>query len=126
MPVADLKKAYDELQEVRRGGIPAEIRQEIDKVASDLQQRQQYLDKTLPLAIEALKAALPPEPDQDLWDSDPIQATIDQRKHDLAKQRLQGLTQAGQEQTQKQQQEQQAQFHLLYQGATGQAPRGPT
>jgi hypothetical protein len=110
VPVAELKKGWEELQEVRRGGIPAEIRQEIDKVASDLQQRQQYLDKTLPLAIEALKAALPPEPDQDLWDSDPIQATIDQRKHDLARQKLQGLMQAGQQQTQQQQQEQQQQF----------------
>jgi hypothetical protein len=110
VPVAELKKGWEELQEVRRGGIPAEIRQEIDKVASDLQQRQQYLDKTLPLAIEALKAALPPEPDQDLWDSDPIQATIDQRKHDLAKQRLQSLQRAGQQQTEAQRQEQQAQF----------------
>jgi hypothetical protein len=113
VPVAELKKGWEELQEVRRGGIPAEIRQEIDKVASDLQQRQQYLDKALPLAIEALKAALPPEPDQDLWDSDPIQATIDQRKHDLAKQKLHGLTQAGREQAEKQQkefQEQQVQF----------------
>jgi hypothetical protein len=115
VPVADLKKAYDELQEVRRGGIPAEIRQEIDKVASDLQQRQEYLDKTLPLAIEALKVHLPPEPDPALWDDDPIQATIDQRKHDLAKQKLQGLMQANQQQTMQQQEEQQRQFHTFIQ-----------
>jgi hypothetical protein len=111
--VADLKKAYDELQEVKRGGIPSEIRQEIDKVASDLKQRQEYLDKTLPLAVEALKASLPPEPPADLWDTDPIQATIDQRKHDMAMARLNSLSQAGQQQTQAQQQEQQQQFHAF-------------
>jgi hypothetical protein len=113
VPVADLKKAYDELQEVKRGGIPSEIRQEIDKVASDLKQRQEYLDKTLPLAVEALKASLPPEPPADLWDTDPIQATIDQRKHDMAMARLNSLSQAGQQQTQAQQQEQQQQFHAF-------------
>jgi hypothetical protein len=113
--VGDLKKAYEDLQEVKRGGIPAEIRQEIEKVSSDLQQRQQYLDKALPLAIEALKSALPPEPDDALWDADPIEAQIQQRKHDKAKERLAGLQGAGQEQVQRQQQEQVQQFQAYIQ-----------
>jgi hypothetical protein len=115
VPVAELKKAFEDLQEVKRGGIPSEIRQEIDKVASDLQQRQQYLDKTLPLAIQALKSAVPPEPDDALWDADPIEAQIQQRKHDKAVKQLQELTGAGKEAQEKQQQEQQEQFRTYIQ-----------
>jgi hypothetical protein len=113
--VGDLKKAFEDLQEVKRGGIPAEIKAEIEKVSSDLQQRQQYLDKALPLAIEALKSALPPEPDDALWDADPIEAQLQQRKHDKAKERLAGLQGAGKEQAERQQQEQVQQFQAYIQ-----------
>lgn len=84
--VGELKKAFGELQELKR--LQPEIttaRQEIEQTKAHLSQRQQQLEQVLPIAVQAIQSAVPPEPPDELWDTDPIEAGRLQRLHDRAK-----------------------------------------
>lgn len=93
--VGDLKKGREKVQELERqvAETEARVRKEIEPHLTQAQQKQKVLDELLPLAVEAVQSQLPPEPDSDLWDSDPIEAIQQQRRHDAAKARFQQLRQ---------------------------------
>jgi hypothetical protein len=83
--VGDLKKGREELQELKRQ-VPDVLaaRQEIEQYKAHLAQQQRQIEQILPHALQAIQSAIPPEPDDVLWDTDPIEAGRQQRLHDKA------------------------------------------
>lgn len=83
--VGDLKKGREELQELKRQ-VPDVLaaRQEVEQVKARLAQQQQQFEQVLPFALQAIQSAVPPEPDDSLWDTDPIEASRLQRQRDKA------------------------------------------
>jgi hypothetical protein len=88
--VADLKKAFAELQEFRRQGItdfPAQ-KQEIEQAKAQVQSQRQIIEEALPQLQHLAQSAIPPAPDDALWEADPIEAINQQRRYDQAVARL--------------------------------------
>jgi hypothetical protein len=83
--VGDLKKGREELQELKRH-VPDVLaaRQEIEQAKAHLAQQQQQFEQVLPIALQAIQSSIPPEPNDELWDTDPIEAGRQQRLHDKA------------------------------------------
>jgi hypothetical protein len=50
------------------------------------------LSRCFPYALQAIQASIPPEPDDTLWDTDPIEAGRQQRLHDKAIRQRDALT----------------------------------
>jgi hypothetical protein len=97
--VGDLKKGREELQELRRQ-VPDVLaaRQEVEQVKARLAQQQQQFEQVLPFALQAIQSVIPPEPDDALWDTDPIEAGRQQRLRDKAIRQRDGLTAHAQQQ----------------------------
>jgi hypothetical protein len=107
--VADLKKAFGELQELKRqGGDITTQRAEVDKAKAEIQQLKQHLDKVLPIALQVANETVPPAPEEALWDTDPIEAMQQQRRHDAGRQRLAELQSGQKADTETKQKEQAA------------------
>jgi hypothetical protein len=91
--VGDLKKGREELQELKRQ-VPDIVaaRQMIEQAKAHLAQQQQQFEQVLPYALQAIETAIPPEPSDELWDSDPFEAGRQQRLRDKAIRQRDGLT----------------------------------
>jgi hypothetical protein len=84
-PVGELKKAWGELQELKQGqGDLTAARQQIDQERASLQQRAQELDQ---LIAQMGQSGIPDPASDELWETDPIAASQQDRRHNLAKQR---------------------------------------
>jgi hypothetical protein len=83
--VGDLKRSREEFQELKRT-VPDVLaaRQEIEQAKARLAQQQQQIQQVLPQALQAIQSTVPPEPNDELWDTDPIEAGRQQRLHDRA------------------------------------------
>jgi hypothetical protein len=88
-PVGELKKAWGELQELKNGqGDLTAARQQIDQERSTLQQRAQELDQ---LIAQMRQSGIPDPASDELWETDPIAASQQDRRHNLARQRQEQL-----------------------------------
>lgn len=71
--VADLKKAFDELKDLRaKEPELSATQQQLQARAAQLAQQQQFFQQVLPVVLEKAKAAIPAEPDPSLLTRDPI------------------------------------------------------
>lgn len=71
--VADLKKAFDELKDLRaKEPELTATQQQLQARAAQLAQQQQLFQQVLPLVLQKAQAAIPAEPDPRLLASDPI------------------------------------------------------
>jgi hypothetical protein len=109
--VADLKKAFDELQEVKRQSPDIKAAQaEVEKVKAEVQQQKKYLEEVLPHAIGVLERNIPAEPDASLRESDPIEYFMQKDRRDRAIAEFQQIDNARKLAQAEQQKAQQAEF----------------
>lgn len=81
--VGELKKAFGELQEIKRTQPDLEAaRQEIERERATLQQRAQQYDQLL---SQVAQTGVPEPPSDELWEADPITALQQQRRHEAAR-----------------------------------------
>jgi hypothetical protein len=82
-PVGELKKAFDELQELKKASPEiATARQAIEQERAAIQQRAQQLDQLLPYAQEVLHTRLPKPPEPSLRETDPIEWMVQKSRYD--------------------------------------------
>lgn len=114
--VADLKKAFDELQEFKRQGPDiSKQREEVEQVKAKVQQQQKYLEEVLPHAIGVLERTIPPEPPLSLRDSDPIEYFMQKDQRETALAEFRSIDNARQLALAEQQKAQQAEFQKYIQ-----------
>ena len=93
--VSDLKQSFDQLQEIETKVLP-QVRERLQSFAQEqqaFQSQQQQFQPVLASVAEILQAQIPPAPPDELWEADPLEAQLQERRHLKAVQKLQQINQ---------------------------------
>src|SRR4029077_1006459 len=88
-PVGELKKAFGELQELKKAIPDVEAVRDLNAARGQLQeqwqalqQRAQHVDRLLPLVQQVLQTRMPQPPEPSLRDTDPVEYVIQKDRYD--------------------------------------------